>query len=169
MSQTAITPLVETADELEKFFALELGDITSVVAQDIEIEIIIRPGIRAKRTLWRKSTIKGNIVRARINQVYGAQKKDLTLELEIPAGKSLGAYEIGDVKITYKKMGASNKTILRDKVALTLTPLQARGPSQYRQGCDVPRRGAAGHRKKQGRHEAARSRQGQSGAPALSL
>ncbi len=111
---------VETADELEKFFALELGDITSVVAQDIEIEIIIRPGIRAKRTLWRKSSIKGNIVRARINQVYGAQKKDLTLELEIPSGTPLGAYDVGDVKITYKDMGASSKTVLREKVSLTL-------------------------------------------------
>ena len=112
---------VETANELEKFFALELGDITSVVAQDIEIEIIIRPGIQPKRTLWRKSTIKGNIVRARINQVYGAQKKDLTLELEIPSGKPLGAYEIGEVKITYKDMGSSSKTVLSDKISLTLT------------------------------------------------
>ena len=112
---------VETADELERFFALELGDITSVVAQDIEIEIIIRPGIRPRRTLWRKSTIKGNIVRARINQVYGAQKKDLTLELELPSGVTIGAYDIGEVKVTYKDMGAKNRTVLRDKVALTLT------------------------------------------------
>lgn len=112
---------VETADELEKFFALELGDITSVVAQDIEIEIHIYPGIRPKRTLWRKSTIKGNRVHARINQVYGAQKKDITLELQVPAGQPVGAYDIADVTITYKDMGAKRKTILKDKVSLTFT------------------------------------------------
>jgi Ca-activated chloride channel homolog len=112
---------VETADELEKFFALELGDITSVVAQNIEIEIHIHPGILPKRTLWRKSTIKGNIVRASIRQVYGAQKKDLTLELQIPSGKSLGAFDIADVTITYKDMGAKKTTVLKDKVSLTLT------------------------------------------------
>jgi Ca-activated chloride channel family protein len=112
---------VETADELEKFFALELGDITSVVAQDIEIEIHNHPGILPKRTLWRKSTISGNIVRTRINQVYGAQKKDLTLELQLPTGRQLGEYEIADVTVTYKDMGTKTKTVLKDKVALILT------------------------------------------------
>ncbi len=117
---------VENADELEKFFALELGDITSVVAQDIEIEIHIYPGIRPKRTLWRKSTIKGNIVKARINQVYGAQKKDMTLELEIPSGKPLGAFDVAEVTISYKDMTAKKRTVLKDKVALTLTDSKAK-------------------------------------------
>ncbi|MCF6198186.1 MAG: VWA domain-containing protein [Hyphomicrobiaceae bacterium] len=112
---------VETADELERFFALELGDITSVVAQDIEIEIHILPGYLPKRTLWRKSTIKGNIVRASIRQVYGSQKKDITLELQLPANKPLGTYEVANVSITYKDMGEKRKIVLSDKVSLTLT------------------------------------------------
>jgi len=112
---------VETADELERFFALELGDITSVVAQDIEIEIHIRPGYLPKRTLWRKSTIKGNVVRAKIRQVYGSQKKDLTLELQLPADKPLGTYEVANVSISYKDMGEKKKITLNEKVSLTLT------------------------------------------------
>ena len=112
---------VENADQLEKFFALELGDITSVVAQDIDIEIRLRPGFRPRRTLWRKSTIKGNIVHARIRQVYAAQKKDLTLEIEVPGNKPVGAFEVADLTITYRDAGSRKKTVLRDRVHLTLT------------------------------------------------
>ena len=112
---------VENANELEKFFALELGDITSVVAQDIDIEIRIRPGYIPRRTLWRRSTIKDNVVRARIRQVYGAQKKDLTLELLIPPGQSPGPHEVADVIVSYRDAGTTRKTVLRDRVGLTLT------------------------------------------------
>ena len=113
---------VENADELEKFFALELGDITSVVGQDLDIEIHIRPDYRPRRTLWRKSTIKGHTVHARLHQVYGAQKKDLTLELQLPAKQPAGTYEVADVTVRYKDMGEKKKIVLRDKVRLTLSP-----------------------------------------------
>ena len=112
---------VETADDLEKFFALEFGDITSVVGQDIIIEIHVYPGFRPKRTLWRKSQIKGNVVRAHLNQVYGAQKKDMTLEVEIPRGKQTGPLEVAEVTIRYKDMLAKKQVVLKDRVKLILT------------------------------------------------
>lgn len=112
---------VEKADDLEKFFALEFGDISSVVAQDIVIEIHIHPGCRPKRSLWRDATIEGNVVRARINQVYGGQQKDLTIELEVPTDRPLGAFDVADVSLSYKDMATQQRVTRSDSVRLTLT------------------------------------------------
>lgn len=114
---------VEKTEDLEKFFALEFGDLTSVVAQDVTIHIHIHPGCGCtpKRSLWRDATISGNDVTARINQVYGGQQKDLTIELSVPTDKPVGAYDIADVTITYKDMASGQTVTAKDAVRLTVT------------------------------------------------
>jgi Ca-activated chloride channel family protein len=114
---------IENPDELEKFFALEFGDLTSVVAQDVTIHVHIYPncGCTPKRSLWREAEIRGNDVTARINQVYGGQQKDLTIELSVPTDKPVGAYDIADVTVTYKDMASNQVVTSKDSVRLTLT------------------------------------------------
>lgn len=47
---------VEDADKLSKVFDSELGDIFSVVAQDIDINIICKDGVKPLRILGRDET-----------------------------------------------------------------------------------------------------------------
>ncbi|MCH7908497.1 MAG: VWA domain-containing protein [Candidatus Hydrogenedentes bacterium] len=75
----------EKASDLEWIFARELGDVLSVVAQDIEITIECHGGIRPIRILGRDAEIVGQRVTTIMNQLYSDQVKYVFLEVELPA------------------------------------------------------------------------------------
>ncbi|MDK1022205.1 MAG: hypothetical protein QGD90_11280, partial [Candidatus Hydrogenedentes bacterium] len=75
----------EKASDLEWIFARELGDVLSVVAQDIEITIECHGGIRPIRILGRDAEIVGQRVTTIMNQLYSDQDKYVFLEVELPA------------------------------------------------------------------------------------
>jgi Ca-activated chloride channel family protein len=91
----------ENASDLARLFSNEFGDLTSVIARDVLIQIQCLPGIRPIRTLGRHTEITGSVITARINQIYAEQEKFLLLEVEVPprtAGTDLG---IAEVSIRY--------------------------------------------------------------------
>jgi Ca-activated chloride channel homolog len=98
---------VERADELVKIFNKEFGDVLSVVAQDIIIEIRVRPGFKPLRMLGREAEISGETVRTKLAQIYGNQQKYAVLELEVADGVTLGERDVAEVAVSYAGMGAA--------------------------------------------------------------
>lgn len=96
---------VENADDLVKIFNDEFGDVLSVVAQEITITIECRNGFRPSRVLGRKAQIDGNLIKLRMNQLYGSQEKYVVVELDVPKGGAVGEVNIADVKVQYREMG----------------------------------------------------------------
>lgn len=76
---------VETPGELAQVFDQELGDLLSVVAQNLSIEVELAEGIRPVRSLGRDAEISGQSVRVSFNQLFAKQEKFLLLEVESPA------------------------------------------------------------------------------------
>ena len=75
---------VETPGELAQVFNQELGDLLSVVAQELAIEVKLAKGVRPVRSLGRDVDINGQTVSLKLNQLYAEQKKFLLLEIETP-------------------------------------------------------------------------------------
>ncbi len=104
---------IERPEELARTFDLEFGDILNVVAQDVEIEIILR-NARILRILGREATIRDDYpegkfpssfeprrrsVFSKIGQLCGNQEKYVLLEIENePELKDLPSF---DVKVSY--------------------------------------------------------------------
>ncbi len=96
---------VEQASELAKVFKLEFGDVLSVVAQDVELEIRCRPGARPLRVLGRDATITGNLVRTTLNQLYARQEKYVLLEVEVDALTAAETRQLAEVSLRYVDLG----------------------------------------------------------------
>jgi len=76
---------VETSSDLPRIFAQELGDVLSVVARKVVIEVECPEGIRPIRIIGRDGTIRDRQVRLHMNQLYGGQEKFALIEIEVPA------------------------------------------------------------------------------------
>ncbi|MBU0550713.1 VWA domain-containing protein [Myxococcota bacterium] len=92
---------VEQASDLTRFFDLEFGEVLSVVAQDVSVEIHCAPGVRPIRVLGREADIVGQDVTAKLNQLYSGNEKFVMLEVEITPEIATDTREIASVKLNY--------------------------------------------------------------------
>lgn len=104
---------IENASDLVRIFDAELGDVLSVVAQDVEIQIHCAPGVRPLRVLGREADIRDNTVRIGLNQVYGQQEKFVLVEVAIDPGRHDETRSLAAVTVAYDNM----LTRARDQIA----------------------------------------------------
>ncbi len=109
----------ETPYELAEVFRNEFGELTSVVAGNVIIIIHCHNGVRPLRALGREVEIKGNKVKARLNQLYSKQEKYLLLELETPAGGDGAQLYLADVEVFYTNLVTKKKEQLRGQVQIS--------------------------------------------------
>jgi Ca-activated chloride channel family protein len=107
---------VEAASELASVFKEEFGDVLSVVAQGVTVDIRFAPGVHPVRVLGRDADIVGDRVTARLNQVYGGQEKYVLVEVEIEPGGEEGSRAVAEVGVEYDNMGTESVGRLRRSV-----------------------------------------------------
>uniref|UniRef100_UPI003568A6F0 vWA domain-containing protein n=1 Tax=Neptunomonas sp. TaxID=1971898 RepID=UPI003568A6F0 len=95
---------VENAEDLASVFQYEFGDVLSVVAQGVNIEIRCRNGVKPIRLLGRESQIIGNRVTTRLNQLYSEQEKFVILEVEVPEQQAETELELVAVNVSYDNL-----------------------------------------------------------------
>ena len=95
---------VENARDLSRIFEYEFGDILSVVAQDIEIEVRCGEGVRPIRVLGREADIIGSNVVTSINQIYGGREKYVLLEVVVEPRSAGDEISLAEVRLDYNNM-----------------------------------------------------------------
>ena len=113
---------VENANDLTHIFNAEFGDVLSVVAQQVDVQIRCAPGIRPIQVLGRKADIIGQTVYTRLNQLYGEQEKFILLEIEVPAGEVGQRQQLATVDVTYLNMQTRIQDQLSAATAVSFTP-----------------------------------------------
>lgn len=109
---------VKDASDLGKIFKYEFGDVLSVVAQNVQIEIQCKNGIKPLRILGRDGTILGQTVRTNMSQLYSEQEKFVLIEVEVPAGKAKQEITLADVSVAYQNMQSRKQDRLADNMKL---------------------------------------------------
>lgn len=95
------TYFVADSDDLPRIFAAELGDVLSVVARDVTVEITCEDGVRPLRIIGRDGRIDGQQVELRLNQLYGGQQKYALLEVEVSASASDAVRQLAQARVNY--------------------------------------------------------------------
>lgn len=96
------TYFVEHSGDLPRIFAAELGDVLSVIARRVVIEIDFPEGVRPLAFVGREGAIRGQKAELTLNQIYGGQQKFALVEVEI-APQSAGAErEIARARVNYE-------------------------------------------------------------------
>ncbi len=111
----------ENGEALVKIFGYELGDVLSVVAQELSMTVKLAEGIRPVRVLNRDGEIHGQEVVLGLNQLYAKQEKFFLLEVEVgphAAGTNLAA---ADVTLSFANMQSGKTERASDSVQLSFT------------------------------------------------
>ena len=100
---------VENEADLAKIFRFEFGDLTSVVAKDVEIRIRCLNGVQPLRILGRHGEINGDLVTTRMSQLYSEQEKYVILEVEVPANSDGQQLDLADIQLSYNDLGTQQQ------------------------------------------------------------
>lgn len=91
-----------TPEALAKLFDLELGDVLSIVAQEVAVKVALENGVRPVRVLNREAEITGQDVFLSLNQLYSRQEKFVLLEVEVTSPAVPAApRRLGTVEVSY--------------------------------------------------------------------
>ncbi len=93
---------VESSLDLPRIFAAELGDVLSVAARKVIIEIDCPNGVRPLRIIGREGRIRGNRVEIHLNQLYGGQEKYALVEVLVEPGREDEMKTIADARCSYE-------------------------------------------------------------------
>jgi len=119
---------VESSRDLPRIFAAELGDVLSVVARRVVVELECPEGVRPLRVIGRDGSIRGNRVEIRLNQLYGGQQKYALVEVQVPAARAEESREVAVAHCTYED--ALTQTVQRfssrARVRFTAAPEEVR-------------------------------------------
>lgn len=127
----------ENADQLASIFNYELGDVLSVVAQDVEIEIEFPGGVRPLRGLNRDVEIHGSKARLSLNQLYAKQEKYFLVEVQVPASRANSARELARVSVGYENMITRERQSLRDRLGVEFSSSRQKVAKSENQGVMV--------------------------------
>lgn len=101
------TYFVESSADLPHIFSKELGDVLSVVASRVVIEVEFPAGIRPIRIIGRDGRVGANTVQVSLNQLYGGQEKYALIEVELPESAEGEVRKVADARCTYQDMLAN--------------------------------------------------------------
>ena len=93
---------VESSRDLPRIFALELGDVLSIAARKVIIEVDCPDGVRPLRIIGREGRIRGNKVELHLNQLYGGQEKYALIEVQLAPGAAEQSREIARASCSYE-------------------------------------------------------------------
>lgn len=105
---------VQTPQELAKVFDQELGDLLSVVASNLTLEVTLAEGVRPVRALGRDADINGQSITVSFNQLYAEQNKFLLLEVETPSREANQDLLVATAEVKFRDLtsqeNSSSKT-----------------------------------------------------------
>jgi Ca-activated chloride channel family protein len=112
---------IEDPTQLAKYFDLELGDVLSVVAQEIAVKVRLAEGSRPVRVLNREAEIRGQDIVFTLNQLVAKQERYALIEVELEPGAINTSRRIADVDVSYQNMvsGATDRLAAPAAVAFT--------------------------------------------------
>lgn len=112
---------VQDTGTLEKAFAHEFGDVMSVVAQDVVVQINVADNVKPLRLLGREGEIRDNMVTVKLNQLYANQEKYVMLEVLPAKGSAAQSKPLADVNVSYNNLVTGQKERWDDKMAVRYT------------------------------------------------
>ena len=98
------TYFVESSVDLPRIFSSELGDVLSVVASKVTIEVEFPEGVRPLRIIGRDGRIGEQHVEIGLNQLYGGQQKYALIEVELPEGMEGEVRQVANAQCRYEDM-----------------------------------------------------------------
>ena len=113
---------IQTPEEAEDVFAIELESLVSVVAQNLTVTLQPEASVQIPRILNNYSSQKqGNDLEVFLGDVYQIEPKPLALELSLPGFSNLGEQKLITVAYKYQTVVAEKIVQFSDQVPINIT------------------------------------------------
>ena len=96
------TYFVANSGDLARVFNEELGDVLSIVARRVVIEVDFPEGTRPVRLVGREGRVEDNRVVVELNQLYGGQEKFALIEVSVDPARRESTREIARASVRYE-------------------------------------------------------------------
>ncbi len=113
---------VESSVDLPRIFAAELGDVLSVAARSIRIELETPAGVRPLRIIGREGRVYDNRVEIHLNQLYGGQEKYALIEVEVKPGQAEQILKIANARCSYENALTNQQESSSAKALVRFSP-----------------------------------------------
>ena len=87
--------------DLDKIFNLEFGDVTAVIAKNIQINIHCATDVKPLQVMGREDTVQGQNIHVRLNQLVAGQEKFILTELEVPISEAGSQRVLVNITVDY--------------------------------------------------------------------
>ncbi|PLY01559.1 MAG: hypothetical protein C0622_06970 [Desulfuromonas sp.] len=112
---------VESSRDLPRIFASELGDVLSVAARRVIIEIDCPDGVRPLRIIGRDGRIRDNRVELHLNQLYGGQEKYALIEVAVDPGRADESRQLAAARCAYENALTSSAEESRSEIHIAFS------------------------------------------------
>ena len=92
---------VANSEDLTKVFASELGDVLSVAAAKVQLQVRFGEGFVPVQLVGRDGRIADGVVSIDLNQLYGGQEKYVIVKCDAAPGKAGDAREIAKAEVNF--------------------------------------------------------------------
>ncbi len=96
------TYFVEHGRDLARIFNQELGDVLSVVARRVVIEIDFPAGARPVRIVGRDGHVENRRAIVELNQLYGGQERFALVEVELDPARDRASRPVATARVRYE-------------------------------------------------------------------
>lgn len=115
------TYFVEHSRDLGRIFNEELGDVLSIVARRLVVEIDFPAGSRPVRIVGREGRVDGGRVVIELNQLYGGREKFALVEVELDPAKKGSVREVARARVRYEDAADARSASRSARVVASFT------------------------------------------------
>lgn len=111
---------IQSHDEAEDVFRIELESITAIIAQDLVVSVhpVNDVAIASMLNNYRAQKLDDGGLRVTVGDIYGGEDKLLALELNVPAQSSAGAMELMRLTCEYRAFADGGSARRGDDVSV---------------------------------------------------
>jgi Ca-activated chloride channel family protein len=120
------TYFVANSRDLARIFSEELGDVLSIVARRVVIELEFPEGARPVRLVGREGRVEDRRVVVELNQLYGGQEKFALVEVELDPAATPASRTVASVRVRYEDAATARPVRREARVDASFTAEPAR-------------------------------------------
>jgi Ca-activated chloride channel family protein len=115
------TYFVAESRDLPRIFAEELGDVLSIVARRVVIELEFPEGVRPLRIVGRDGRIEDGRALVELNQLYGGQEKFALVEVELEPEGDGRERLVATARVSYEDAATARRASREASVGVSFT------------------------------------------------
>lgn len=129
---------IQSADDAENVFSIEMESLTSVVGQNLKVNLATENQIQVAEVLNKYSVLKEpSGIEIHLGDVYKVESKPLVLQFSIPAIAQEGELTLGILNYSYQSVVDGSIQEFRDTLPLTINVVNAAAAAKIELNSDV--------------------------------